>query len=1154
MLDFYIDNGLGTQVYTQYVGDQTVKIEDGLNVPTLLSLTLFNNDNNFTVPVRNAYITIISRKSDKVLFSGFITQTPQASYLGVGSNVPAFNFERYAYSVVATSDEWLLNVKSVPFIPAFVNQTMGQILSVLAAALLPNYFDTTSHVDAGDLIPYYEYNPAQTWAEIAKTFADAARYRYKVINRTVWFKPYNDMPLGIDYDDSITGVNFDPSTLQTQPLQVPIVNDAIIIGDIEPQNIRRDYFIGDGASANFPLTHRAFRGATALLLKEDWSGSSFATDLWNVIDPTASMTLNGALYIAGGTGTLGESYILGNNGLEIGGALNIQHGEIQFNDTCTGMIGGLYASTTLTGDQCQVGFDVRPSTSVVVTASGAGGIYIQPWLDGALYGDAITSKVNHHYQLQTLINAPQWTRYNQIFRSLGGSVYGGDSNTVTVNVTWLITEIDMNTFTMIPNPLIPITGSVVSRTTTTIQLPAFMVYAPVNYGTLNLLMNFTLIAQPPQGTLQVSSLIGPTGSQQPIVTPGDPMPYLLGFGQQNQTATIGQQGEVDVLQFYQDSIPAVGARIAIQTWEAGYAVARVQQPISILAEQVTFGDDGIRSIVMHDLTPLPRTSMECELAAKALLVDRTQQQYNGSYMVDDWFWNPFSSESYPITGRYLPVNSPRRNITNQNFLVRRIITQVKEIMQEKLQFSIEFGQDLYLSKFMRQFVTPSKPLLLPRDAATRPIPQAFNAVGTTYLANLADAQIVAVSGGDVTIDLGAPPVTGCEIRRVDTGWGRNDQNRIALTGLQSFTLSRSAVDQLFYLRQLNEGVFSRVSTVLRVNYPLIPSVPLAPTFDLSDPLHPTFTLGLNGDIRNIRGIQIRDADNVTVLADRTFLTLADLTFTFDNTVDLDRSFTYYCYFYNLQYEYSTAVVLTGTVAVPPTPIVTVLNAMAKDINIQLDVISRPDITYAIVEMADDTDFTDNLIHVRGGATQSVYALHVTNPPGEQAIRTQYIRAKRADTLGESDWSDIVTIDIDDILSSGWLSPQGSIPPIITSRAANLFTYVSTDSTIVWSWSSFTVRYPDGEEQTIAAGSYPVFTGLVASSTYLFYPYISQAYQIAPPVIVAISTVSGGTGSDPVTDGVRTLDGNVPLSINGPMTASTTSGGGSGGGGGGGIEF
>lgn len=1150
MLDFFIDNGIGTQVYTQYVGDKTVKIEDGLNVPTLLTMTLFNNDNSFIVPVRNAYVTIISRKSSKVLFSGFITQTPQATYLGAGGNVPAFNFERYSYSVVATSDEWLLNVKAVPFIPAFVNQTMGQILAVLANALAPFYFDVTSHVDPGDLIPFYEYNPSQTWAEIAKTFADAARYRYKVINRTVWFKPYGDQPLGIAYDDSITGRLFDPSTLQTQPLQVPIVNDAIIVGAVEPQNIRRDYFIGDGASANFPLTHKAFRGSTALLLKEDWTETSFASDLWNVSDPTGSMALTGALFIGGGTATLGESYILGNNGLEIGGALNIQHGEIQFNDTCTGIIGGLYANTTLTGPNCLVGFDISPSTVVHVTASGASGIQIQPLLDGALYGDQVVTKVNHHYQLQTLINAPKWTRYNQIFRSLGGSVFGGDSNTVAVDVTWLVTEIDMNTFTMLPNPLIPITGSVVSRTTANIQLPAFLVYAPVNYATFNLLMNFTLIAQPPQGTLSVRSLVGPTGSQQPIVTVGDPSPYLLGFGQQNQTATIGQQGEVDALQFYQDSIPAVGARIALQTWEAGTAVARVIDPNSILAEQVTFGDDGVRSTTMHDLTPLPRTSAECELAAKALLVDRTAQQYNGSYEVDDYFWNPFAGDGYPVSGQYLPVNSPRRNIASQNFLVRRVSILVNEIMQEKLRFSIEFGQDLYLSKFMRQFITPSKPLLTPRDAASRPLTQQFNAVGTTYLPNLTDAQVTAVTGGDVTVDLGAPPVTGCEVRRLDSGWGRNDQNRIKLTGDQIFKLSRSAVDQLYYMRQLNLGVYSRNSTVLRVNYPLIPSPPVAVgNVDITDPIHPRIVLGLNGDIRNIRGVQIRAADNVTILADRTFLTLADLEFTLDN-LSLSRSLVYYCYFYNLLYEFSSPVIISSSQTIPAAPVISILSAMARDINVQLNA-AAPTIKYAIVQMADNFIFTSHLVSVTGGSAQSVYSLHVPTPSGVDAIRTQYIRAKRADALGEGAWSTPSTVAVDDMLSSGWLRPQGSIPPILTSVGTNLLTYVSDETTITWSWDEFTIKYPDGEIQTIAAGSYTTYTGLISNTTYLFYPYVSQVYRVAPDVIVAISTVTGGTGPDPDTNALRILDGNVALS-NGSISAATTISG-SGGGGGGGRE-
>src|SRR6202044_4068293 len=129
----------------------------------------------------------------------------------------------------------------------------------------------------------------------------------------------------------------------------------------------------------------------------------------------------------------------------------------------------------------------------------------------------------------------------------------------------------------------------------------------------------------------------------------------------NQTAQISAQGEAYSLSFYTGDIPSVGARIVFQSWSAGQSVARVQDTVAIANEAQISGDSGIRSAIMTNLSPLPRTSDECEAAAAAAILDNEYPQFQGTYTIQTI---PYKFENllapsiygYPMTGRFLYVN------------------------------------------------------------------------------------------------------------------------------------------------------------------------------------------------------------------------------------------------------------------------------------------------------------------------------------------------------------------------------------------------------------------------------------------------------------------------------------------------------------------
>lgn len=905
MITLTIENSsdIGPIDYTRYLIPESVVVQDSINVPTLLTFTLVNIDNQFVPPVRSAYCRLYSGKFGVPIATGFITAAPSLTFLGVAP-LPAFGNQRYSYDIQVTSDEWLLNVKTVPFLPPFVNKGQGQILAQLANVLVPNFFDTTSFVASGDLVPYWPYDPTVNWADLAKQFADGSRFRYKVVDRKIYFTEYGDQPLGVTYNETLGERTFYPNLLQTPVQSVPPCNDAIVIGDIEAQDNHDDYFVGDGITGTFNLRHQVFEGASSILIQEAWASDSINTSLWTVEDPTFMVSEQGgglqldAVDTGGGT-PLGDTYVIGNQGIELGGAVNIQAGDFQFVDVCQGLVGGLYQTiadddTLPGGTNCIAAFELS-GTSVIPSASGAIGVMMQPFLQGQAVGPIVTSQQNHSYFLQMYLSCPTWSRYDRPYRTLVGEVFGDVLYAGIGQITWLIAD------TSVDFPNNP-TFTIFSMTG--VSLPEFCVFAPINAGNLNLAVSNTLVGLPPQGGLFVRSLYGPTANQFPIFPPGQEIQYLLGSGMQYQIATIAGgvsqstgvslPGDTQALEFYASSyqtlqgstLPAVGSRIRLQTWEAGYSMARVQDPVAIAAEAKIVGDDGHRTAVFRQLNPLPRTSTECDAAGAAVIKDREGIQYEGTYTFNDYFldgsawlntWaltGTLPASGYPCPGRYLMVTSPVRGISGLPLLVSRVTIRVTELRQEILQLVVDYGPDYYLDKTLQNFVEFRGNVLTPTDTANPPTPQQLEEVGEFYLPNLDNCRIVGtLNGYTCVVDLGQVPATGVEVRRADFGWTHPGPLLLKTVTTRYFCMPRKANEEIYYLRQVNGGLYSRFSKVLRLVYPLVPQPPPSVLIDFSVVTAPVITVNLPLNVdRNIYGVQI---DNGGTLINSTVTLASD---------------------------------------------------------------------------------------------------------------------------------------------------------------------------------------------------------------------------------------------------------------------------------------
>jgi hypothetical protein len=330
----------------------------------------------------------------------------------------------------------------------------------------------------------------------------------------------------------------------------------------------------------------------------------------------------------------------------------------------------------------------------------------------------------------------------------------------------------------------------------------------------------------------------------------------------------------------------------LQSWESQAAVSRLQVSGAIVEQAAIVGDDGLRSAIVPDLKPLPRTSEDCDNAALAYLQDRSRTSYNGSYACTSMFLDGITADIqyWPTVGRFLNVNAPKRDLENQKYLVSTLSWSINEARSEQIQFQIGFGADLFLEKMLKNFVDLAPvSVLAPTDKANPPNPRYTQDVTSSFLPDLNNVQVdlMHITATECPVQVVDDWAGLIEIRRQDTNWGRSQTQAVqtpdfvAVVRGPSFTLPRRQYDQQWYLRPVTPpdsafGVItSRRSKVLRVMWPMQPFPPL---FIGQNGM--VLQFNFNGDNRNIYGFEMRyTATNgaTVVLVQKPCPSYADLT-------------------------------------------------------------------------------------------------------------------------------------------------------------------------------------------------------------------------------------------------------------------------------------
>jgi hypothetical protein len=454
-----IDNlrGSGAVDYTTAL-DLTVapKIERKINVPAVMKFALLPGAGGFVVPLPGARVVAI-KAGGSALFTGYLTQAPECEHLGWGEQGVI-----YRYNVVAESDEVLLDQKALPNRAEFVGRTAGAALRQLAQDLLPGVFDTSA-VQNVDTLAAYAVNPEKKFSFHAGEIALAARASYRAMNGALVLAPVGAVTYALNESD----VNFSAAGLTLiKPNRT--VNDVTAIGLDEPQAYVRDYFVGDGLNLRFYLSQKPFAQSKPALIDEQYVGPGLDPTTWVVNDPTTGVSVAAqTLLVAGGTGLDGHTTVAFIEQIELGGALEIQHGDVSFTGASEGVLGGLYAGA-ISASGCLAGFQITPSGS---------GSNIQALVSGVVTGTAMATTAGHRYVLTTFLYSREVYRAEETFHSSlhpAGSGWGGTSIAADVRLVLEIHDIDPSNPQTLVAPSTVIFDGVISNA------PAFCTYALVD--------------------------------------------------------------------------------------------------------------------------------------------------------------------------------------------------------------------------------------------------------------------------------------------------------------------------------------------------------------------------------------------------------------------------------------------------------------------------------------------------------------------------------------------------------------------------------------------------------------------------------------------------------------------------------------------------
>ena len=683
--------------------------------------------------------------SGAALFTGYLRQAAQRVYLGWNEAGPA-----YRYALTATGDEEQLDRQVFEARPALVGKSAGEVL----CELTPITTDTSGVEDCAGVALL---DPSlRKWTDCAAEAANQVHASYSALDGKIVLRASGERAFTINESDA----NFAPEQLS---LQSPdrLVTDVTVLGSSECDAHVKDYFVGDGSKLSFSLSTSPFGNKSGVVFEQEYTGA-LDPAWWSVADPQGAVAIDSGCLWVQGAGT----NIKYAQQMELGGAMQFQHGDVMFLAPSDGVIGGLYA-----GASCVAAFQI---------AKAGGQSTMSALINGSVTGTPIATRANHRYLLTTRVYATESVRRQATFcsskRTLGGADRAAD-----VRVVLEVHDVDPNEITTLIAPAIVLYDGVIANA------PALCDYVLMQASDMHCSVAYTRV-------LQLSNVCVRSA------LPGQPFRTRLA-GAMIDGAECNASGRS--LTFYSAATPAPNEQIVVEYRDAKAMAARVTSPL-----KPTEGLNGApRSIVCEVATPVTRTSDDCANAAQAMLDDTTQAAWTGEYAQ----WSDYLPGDL-LPGDVLCINAPSHGCA-ADVIVREVEIESADPANERSWYKVKFANDA------------AEPVAIVTRPATAAQKQKLELRDPTVFAlpGLPQAQVTNITSTQVTIDAGCDPLAGggFEVRWDDSGWGpQGGRNLVIRLNARVITVPRLSRVMSYWIRQYDSAArYSRSATLLHVDYP-----------------------------------------------------------------------------------------------------------------------------------------------------------------------------------------------------------------------------------------------------------------------------------------------------------------------------------------------
>jgi hypothetical protein len=756
-------------------------------------------------PLRNQRV-VVEGDDGTVFFTGYLAVSPLPEYAGVGLAGPVYRLE-----LQAVSDEILLDTQLLPPSAGTAGATAAQVVNGLVrrtgSALL-----STGGVTLAAALGHFAPEAGAAWSRLAGQAAAEGRGAYRAVNGALTLAQAGSVVHSLVEANgslALAGLSF------TAAVERALANDVTVCGAEEPVAYVTEFFHGDGTTLQFALAAEPYFGPAAgeRIIDEPFNEAAIDLRRWTYAGHEGFFSLSGAgltggLEISGGTGVDGEAALVWADSVEAGGTLLLEATGVTLSPGSTGTLVGAYGSAVLMAD-CVAGFQV---SSAIGTGAGTGAVTVAPLVQGAVAGASFAINPANQYTLRTRIYCPEVERNTQIYRVVGDSgleVFGGGGGVAQGRVLMEVEE------------FVDGEGSA----------PVVLYDAPVGFlpgsftvaaaSSVNLIGTIRGVRMSGLGTGWVSTVASGAASGSPL---SSAQSLRIGAASDASECHMTRTG---LLEFYTGHAPADGEIVIARYRTAGRAVGRAVNAAS-QAALLAAGSPGTAVWTGSVTGPLARSSYDCRNAAQALVTaaSSVSAAWSGTYRTTNFGLGfglgagASGSDVWP--GDALLLNSVSLGLDVQ-VLVRSVVVRYLASSPDRVEYAVVFSND-----WANDFAVKTS-RAVPADAW---LPAA---VSPTYLANLNELAVMAISSTAVTVAMNATPPAGggFEVRRRDFSFQAGvDADLILRSTVGVFDVPRTADMVRFYVRMYDGGIdgtggppnYSEFSAGVFVNLPLSTSV------------------------------------------------------------------------------------------------------------------------------------------------------------------------------------------------------------------------------------------------------------------------------------------------------------------------------------------